>query len=219
MRKTSGRIIEFARRGRAAGLLGALLFGGLFGCNGNDEIVKTTEPRTNSGKPNEVPAVFPKEAPKGEKVPTRTLGVIAKKSDGQSWFFKLMGAPEEVTKQTEAFDKFVASLEFDEKKPKPSWMLPEGWRDLPGSGIRVATILTGPDKGALEISVISLGGDLLSNVNRWRNEVGLPPLKEEELATGVKEITTKSGAKVTQVDVSGMAPKGGAMPPFAKGKK
>ncbi len=65
------------------------------------------------------------------------------------------------------------------------WKLPTGWQEVPSSSMRVASFkITGADGKQADVSVIPLpggaGGDL-SNVNRWRGQVGLAPVAEEEL--------------------------------------
>jgi hypothetical protein len=182
----------------------------LLGCRAEEDITRTTERRVDYEK---------KETPKSDKVPTRILAVIAPGDEGQSWFFKLMGPADDVAKAQSAFDAFVASIEFANKADKPvTWVLPEGWRDGPKKS-RYATILIGAGDEPLELTVISAGGNLLDNVNRWRGQVGLDPLKQENLSESSREVTTKQGKKVTRVDVSGMAEKGPQMPPFMKGKR
>ena len=66
------------------------------------------------------------------------------------------------------------------------WKTPAGWQELPAGSMRVASFkITGPDSKQADVSVIPLpggaGGDF-SNVNRWRGQVGLPPITEAELA-------------------------------------
>jgi hypothetical protein len=84
--------------------------------------------------------------------------------------------------------------------PKPSgaakleWTLPKGWTQTLTGGIRFAT-LTAPE-GHLDISVVVLAGQAggeLANVNRWRSQIGLPPLGEESLPAARKSLTTKVG--------------------------
>jgi hypothetical protein len=187
----------------------------LAGCNFGEGVSRTTEPRVESVK-----APSPHgEMPKVEKVPTRILGAIAAVENGQSWFFKMTGPAEAIAKKEPAFDEFLSSIKFDSEKDKPvAWTLPEGWREGDQKG-RYATLLTGPEADAIEISVMLLGGDLLANVNRWRAQVGLEPVKQDTLQSCCREITTKSGKKITRVDVSGMAGPGPAMPPFMHMKK
>jgi hypothetical protein len=67
---------------------------------------------------------------------------------------------------------------------KPTWTLPEGWtksdRQVPFS---IATFRTG-DKDPAEVTVSPFAGGaggLLPNVNRWRGQVGLKPITNDEL--------------------------------------
>lgn len=59
-----------------------------------------------------------------------------------------------------------------------AWKLPAGWSQRDGTGMRVAT-LTPPGAPGTELSVVRLAGDAggdLANVNRWRQQLGLPAL-------------------------------------------
>jgi hypothetical protein len=186
----------------------------LVGCGPSEEITRTTEARIDFAKADQLKP----NAPNGEKIPTRILGAIAQEGDGPSWFFKLMGPKDAVSKQEPAFDSFLSSIEFLKQGEKPlNWTLPEGWREGPRKG-RYATLLTGPEGDSVELSVMQAGGNLLDNVNRWRGQVGLESVPEEKLGDSSKEVTTKQGRKVMRVDVSGMAGKGAPMPPFMKGQ-
>ncbi len=77
------------------------------------------------------------------------------------------------------------------------WTLPRGWtEERAGGGMRYAT-LKAPVPGKLDASVVVLpgpaGGELM-NVNRWRGQIGLPPIDEGALAAARKELATKAGA-------------------------
>jgi hypothetical protein len=76
------------------------------------------------------------------------------------------------------------------------WTLPKGWKEAEGGGqMRYAT-LTPPVQGKAEVSVIRLPGPAggeLANVNRWRNQIGLPPLDEADLAPARKVVKTAAG--------------------------
>jgi hypothetical protein len=155
---------------RIRSLIAPIAFGfvmlNLFGCRGEDEITKTTERRIDYSEKTK------EDSPKLDKVATRILGIIAPGEEGQSWFFKLMGPADGVTKEQAAFDTFLSSIEFPKKGDKPvTWTLPEGWREGPKKG-RYATILVGPADEPIELTVMSAGGDLLANVNRWRGQPG-----------------------------------------------
>lgn len=65
------------------------------------------------------------------------------------------------------------------------WKTPAGWQEVPPSAMRVASFkVAGAEGKQADVSVIPLpggaGGDL-SNVNRWRGQVGLAPITEAEL--------------------------------------
>lgn len=104
----------------------------------------------------------------------------------QTWFFKLSGPTQAVTAQAEAALGFLQSLKF--VNGEPTWALPPGWTAKPGNQFRFATLAIKSDEGPLEMTVSSLvtpEGDfeeyLLLNVNRWRGQMQVPPLKKEEL--------------------------------------
>jgi hypothetical protein len=61
--------------------------------------------------------------------------------------------------------------------------------------MRYAT-LTPPGPGKVEMSVVVLpgaAGGEPANVNRWRGQIGLPPMDEEALATARKVVKAKAG--------------------------
>lgn len=76
-----------------------------------------------------------------------------------------------------------------------AWDLPSGWTEARSGGMRFAT-LKPPVAGKVDVSVISLGGTAggeLANVNRWRGQLGLPPVDEEGRLQMRKEIKSKAG--------------------------
>ena len=73
-----------------------------------------------------------------------------------------------------------------------TWVVPRGWQEKPGAGFRYVTFVV-PGGGALagDLSVTVLEGDaggLLSNVNRWRGQIGLPELTDAQLSGASKKI-------------------------------
>jgi len=68
--------------------------------------------------------------------------------------------------------------------PRVTYKTPEGWTELPPGQMRVASLKIQAEGKVADVSVIPLpgaaGGDL-PNVNRWRGQVGLGPVTEEEL--------------------------------------
>jgi hypothetical protein len=64
------------------------------------------------------------------------------------------------------------------------YRVPEGWEDLPPSGIRKANLRVTDDFGTAELTVLVFPGDVggrLANINRWRGQIGLDPATPEEL--------------------------------------
>jgi len=69
--------------------------------------------------------------------------------------------------------------------PKLQWKLPAGWEEVPPGQIRAASFrVAGTGGKPADVSVVPLPGEAgsdLDNVNRWRGQVGLPPVAAEEL--------------------------------------
>jgi hypothetical protein len=155
---------------------------------------------------------------------TRLLGAILPHDDS-TWFFKLSGPAATVSGHEAEFAAFLQSLNFSGPADQPlAWNLPQGWRQDKGnrSG-RYATILVG-DKDALELTIVKLGREgqaasVLANVNRWRNQLALPPVTENELPNDLKELKVEAGT-ITLVDMTGTGNgKTGASAPFATGDR
>lgn len=74
---------------------------------------------------------------------------------------------------------------------RPPWTVPEGWVERPSTnGMRMISYTVNSSDGrSLDISVVPLGpeaGNVLANVNRWRNELRLAPITEADLPNLVK---------------------------------
>lgn len=83
------------------------------------------------------------------------------------------------------------------------WTLPRGWTAAGASGMRYATLK--PAAGGTEVSVVVLtgaAGGELANLNRWRGQLGLPPVDEGALGQARKVIKSKAGA-VSVFDLAG----------------
>lgn len=77
-----------------------------------------------------------------------------------------------------------------------AWALPRGWTEKRASGMRFAT-LKPPVTGKIDVSVVVLPGPAggeLANVNRWRGQIGLPPVDETARAKMRQQVDAKAGA-------------------------
>lgn len=77
----------------------------------------------------------------------------------------------------------------------PTFTTPADWKQLPSGGMRKAAFRIGDEQQNAIVTLIDFPtdagemiGDALPNVNRWRREVGLNELKQDELATGSESI-------------------------------
>ena len=77
--------------------------------------------------------------------------------------------------------------------------LPEGWTETPGSGMRIVSYAI--EGTSIDVYLISLSmGDVPSNVNRWRGQVGLPSASPEAIADEV-ETFPAGGHDVKYIEV------------------
>lgn len=151
--------------------------------------------------------------------PQRMLAAIVLRPS-QGWFFKLLGPEDAVNAKADEFSSFLKSLHFSDDAT-PEWSLPDGWQEEPGNQFRYATLKI--DGTPLEISVSTLPrGETdeaeyaLSNVNRWRGQLGLNDIAPNELQRETTQVEI-DGAAATLVDLVGEAKKGSMAPPFASG--
>jgi len=83
------------------------------------------------------------------------------------------------------------------------FVLPEGWEELPPTSMRLVNLRPAGDPSA-ECSLVVLGGDgggLTANVNRWRDQMGLGPLSDEEVERLPRTILL--GQPATLIDLQG----------------
>src|ERR1700731_1053301 len=66
------------------------------------------------------------------------------------------------------------------------WTRPDGWKEQPLSEMRLGSFkVDGSNAASADISVIAFPGEaggLISNINRWRGQLQLAPLEEDQLA-------------------------------------
>jgi hypothetical protein len=134
---------------------------------------------------------------------TRLLAVIIPHGD-RTWFFKLVGPAPQIEEHKQAFDQFIRSVRFTDQPAQPiTWTVPEGWLTGPKSQLRYATFYVGKQEPPLELTVFGFSGaagSVLDNVNRWRKQIGLKEIRENELSQLSEELPLASG-QATLVDM------------------
>jgi hypothetical protein len=92
------------------------------------------------------------------------------------------------------------------ERPAVPWTVPAGWEEKPASGMRVASYaVKRPDGRSADISVVAMGGGAggeLENVNRWRDQIGLEPATEADLA-GMRSLIPAGNRQVVVYELDG----------------
>lgn len=75
-----------------------------------------------------------------------------------------------------------------------TWQGAPHWQQLPAAGMRRGTFtLNAPDGSTADLAITAFPGDvggLAANLNRWRGQIGLPPLPAAEVQATVEHIDT-----------------------------
>jgi hypothetical protein len=69
-----------------------------------------------------------------------------------------------------------------------TYTLPWGWTEAPLKMFQLASFTAGEGSEKLAISVSTAGGDLAGNVNRWRQQVGLPSVSSSDVTAAAREV-------------------------------
>ena len=84
-------------------------------------------------------------------------------------------------------DSGQGEIEQSAAAPRLVWDTPAGWKEIPPTSMRVVNLqIQGGDGASAECYVTVLrgsGGGVTANVNRWRSQMALPPLSEDEIAS------------------------------------
>src|SRR5262249_40846831 len=137
-------------------------------------------------------------------------------------FFKMRGNADLTEAQKGDFIKWVAGVcnaqteirspqtaampPADAGAPQIKWDTPEGWTEVPPSSMRYASFSVSAENGdKIDISVVTFageGGSDRDNVNRWRGQIGLPPLDENAVASQISAVKT-ADATFSTADIVG----------------
>lgn len=84
------------------------------------------------------------------------------------------------------------------------WTTPPEWKQQEPSGMRYGSFLiTGKNETQADVSILFLSGDgggALANINRWREQLGLPPIVDGQLSSQSTQLEVL-GKKVILVDL------------------
>lgn len=152
----------------------------------------------------------------------RILGAIAAEESGTA-FFKMRGNAALVGAEKENFIKWVRdsrasksapatttnpampSASPDSPKPELKWTLPEGWTTAPAAPMRYASFAVEKNGEKADISIVTFpgeGGNDIDNINRWRQQIGLPAVGAEVLKSLI--VPEHAGdVRLDSVDMSG----------------
>jgi len=135
-------------------------------------------------------------------------------------FFKIRGNSALVSAQKDVFLSWVSSAHIANNqtsaasnvtqtpvdKPTIRWEIPDGWKTAPAASMRYASFtIAGKDGQTGDVSVVVFSGDGgsdLENVNRWRGQLGLPPLTAEGLKSAVSSLPLRNSSLST-ADLAG----------------
>jgi len=150
----------------------------------------------------------------------RIIGAIASDETGTA-FFKMRGNVALVGAEKENFLKWVsasrsamtastnttttAAPPADSEKPPIKWEVPAGWSPAPASAMRYASFAVEKNGEKADISVVTFpgdGGNDVDNINRWRQQIGLPAVGAEVLKPMITPVNA-GGVQIDSVDMSG----------------
>ena len=137
-------------------------------------------------------------------------------------FFKMRGNTDLVEGQKADFIKWVAAVcdAQTESKPQPmaamppedtgpppvKWRTPENWTVVSPSSMRYASFTAPAENGdKIDISVVTFpgeGGSDADNFNRWRGQIGLPPIDQNAVTSQIAPLKT-ADATFSTADIIG----------------
>ena len=137
-------------------------------------------------------------------------------------FFKMRGNAELTETQKGDFIKWVAAVCDTQTKtespqmaampsqqgaaPQIKWTMPGSWTEMQASPMRYASFIASADNGdKVDISVVTFageGGSDSDNINRWRGQIGLPPIDASVVTSQVAPLKT-ADTTFSTTDIAG----------------
>jgi hypothetical protein len=149
----------------------------------------------------------------------RIIGGIAVDDAGTA-FYKMRGNAALVGAEKENFLKWVSSSRgpasastvtnapvtpANSDQPEIKWNLPPGWSPAPASAMRYASFAAEKSGEKADISVVTFpgdGGGDVENVNRWRQQIGLPAVGTEILKAMIAPVQA-GDIHIDTIDMTG----------------
>lgn len=196
------KVFQVSSRGLKAFIVFVAVVTGI-GCEPEAQITTRTVERTEPPRP-----IFDVEKRKAKMAHT-LVAILG--ADDKAWFFKVSGPARQVEPRRDEFVAFLETLGPAAKKgDPPSWKLPEGWLEQPGSQLRAATIKMSAEADATEIAVSSLpltddwDRFVARNVERWMGQLDQGPLSDETIQKLAEVVETPAG-NATVLHLAGLA--------------
>jgi hypothetical protein len=158
---------------------------------------------------------------------TEGMVVAQARRNGATWYFKMTGDRATVNGAKPAFMEFLKSIRFDAgnntsstttttaattDNASPRWNVPSNWEEkTPGAMLFKSFSITdnGGATAAVTISFFqgAMGG-VLANINRWRGQIGVAPVADDQMV-GIASNLDTAGGTATLVDFEGAGAKAG----------
>ena len=192
-----------------------------------DELAKSAQPVEVAGQPAQLYEMAGQTPVSAEQ--TRILAAIQHRN-GMAWFYKMTGDDALVAEQKPIFVEFLKSISFapadsvqitsppkvvstnTKRAPaaadsgRPAWTAPDSWQEVPAGQMQTAKFVisgAGDAKAELGISMLAgTGGGLSANINRWRRQIGLAEMPENEINSLLSSADIPGG-KAMFVDMEG----------------
>lgn len=86
-----------------------------------------------------------------------------------------------------------------------AWTAPASWQPKPGTSMRKGSFIVGDAAGpTADLSITAFPGDVggdFANVNRWRSQLGAPPITADELPAALSHLDA-NGLHIDYVDLA-----------------
>ncbi len=169
------------------------------------------------------------QQPPNQELPQRILVAMLMKNN-VNWFFRIAGASNLIEQSKPDFIKYLSSVKIisasqpkgesasmpdasasnSSSEVKQELKVPDGWKPLPPAPMTLSRyeVFDGSNSAIVSISRLEGdGGGLLPNINRWRGQINLGKINEDELNRTAQKIKF-GNSTATLVDYSGKNSKG-----------